>query len=345
MSRSLSLLCSLLLASSAASGAEPALSLPRERHLANVRQLTFGGQNAEAYFSPDGQWLVFQSTREGVACDQIFVMRTDGSQVRQVSSGKGRTTCAYFFPDGHRVLFASSHHVSLECPPQPDHSKGYVWPLYPYDIFAGPVDGSGPLDRLTDRPGYDAEATVSPDGKRVVFTSDRDGDLELYTMDLSGRNQRRITRRAGYDGGAFFSPDSRRVVYRAHHPEGQALAEFKSLLAQRLVRPTKMEIRVMDADGGNDFQVTRNGKANFAPYFHPDGKRIVFSSNMLDRKGRAFELFMIGADGTGLERITYDGTFAAFPMFSPDGRQLVFASNRNGKVPHETNLFLADWVE
>ncbi|MBI3893915.1 MAG: PD40 domain-containing protein [Candidatus Wallbacteria bacterium] len=319
--------------------------LGKERHLANIRQLTFGGQNAEAYFSPDGQWLIFQSTRDGAACDQIYTMRIDGSGPRRLSSGRGRTTCAYVYPDGKRFLYASTHLVSPDCPPAPDRSHGYVWGVFAFDIFSGSLDAPDSLKRLTDSSGYDAEATISPDGKTVVFTSDRDGDLELYTMDLEGRHQHRLTRRPGYDGGAFFSPDSKRLVYRADHPEGAALAEYRSLLHQRLVRPTHMEIRVMDADGRNDRQVTRNGKANFAPYFHPDGKRIVFASNMLDPNGRAFELFLVGGDGRGLERVTFDGTFAAFPMFSPDGRKLVFASNRNGKVPHETNVFIADWVE
>jgi Tol biopolymer transport system component len=322
------------------------LRLPGEAHLGAIRQLTFGGQNAEAYFSGDDRRLIFQSERPPFGCDQIFTMNADGSDVRLVSTGKGRTTCSYFFPDGSRVLYASTHEASPECPPKPDYSRGYVWALYPgFDIFTAKPDGSD-LRRITDNPLYDAEAVVSPDGSRVVFTSLRDGDLDLYTMRPDGSDVRRVTSELGYDGGAFFSPDGERLVYRAHHPKTeQEMADYKALLAQNLIRPTTLEIFVCDVDGSNRRQVTSLGKASFAPYMHPDGKRIIFASNVHDPKGRDFDLYLVNVDGTGLERVTRNETFDGFPMFSRDGKKLVFASNRNGKVRGETNVFIADWVD
>jgi TolB protein len=321
------------------------LELPGERHLANVRQLTFGGENAEAYFSFDGKWLSFQSTREGVPCDQIFVMRTDGTDVRMISSGKGRTTCAYFLPDGKRVLYASTHLGADACPPKPDFSRGYVWALYAdYDIFVQDLK-SGKRTRLTSTPGYDAEATISPDGSRVVFTSVRDGDLELYSMKLDGSDVRRLTNEPGYDGGAFYSPDSKLLVYRASRPEGDALTRYNELLAKGLIEPKALDIYVMNADGTAKRRVTSNGAANFAPYFMPDGKRIVFSSNLADPKGRNFDIYVVNVDGTGLERVTLNDTFDGFPMFSPDGKKLVFSSNRAAAKPGDTNVFIADWKD
>ena len=323
------------------------LRLPQERHLRNIRQLTFGGENAEAYFSRDDARLTFQSTRPPYACDQIFTMATDGSDVRLVSTGKGRCTCSYYFPDGSRILFSSTHLASPDCPPRPDMSHGYVWALYDtYEIFTARPDGSD-VKRLTDSPGYDAEATIADDGSRVVFTSTRDGDIDLYSMKLDGTDVRRLTKDVGYEGGAYFSPDAKKIVYRARYPESDAeRAEFKALLAKGLIRPTKLEIYVMDADGSNRRQVTSLGAASFAPYWHPDGKRIIFASNVADPKGRNFDLYIVNADGSGSpERITYNDTFDGFPMFSHDGKRLVFASNRNDKIAGETNIFIADWVE
>ena len=333
---------------SASTSAEPTAlgpTNPKEPHLANLRQLTFGGENAEGYFSFDNKWLSFQSTRDQIECDQIFVMRTDGSGVRMISSGKGRTTCSYFLPGGKSVLYASTHEGGDACPPKPDFSKGYVWALYPeYDIFVRNLK-TGAMDRLTSTPGYDAEATIAPDGKRIVFTSVRDGDLDLYAMNLDGSDVKRLTTEPGYDGGAFYSADSQWIVYRASRPAaGEAMDRYKSLLSQGLIEPRALEIWVMRADGSGKRQVTSNGKANFAPYFHPDGKRIIFASNMDDPKGRNFDLYMINMDGTGLERITANETFDGFPMFTKDGKRLVFASNRNASKVGETNLFIADWV-
>ena len=327
--------------------AAPQIELPAEKHLRNVRQLTFGGENAEAYFSGDGRQLIFQSKRGDLKCDQIFTMNADGSGVRMVSTGKGRTTCSYFFPQGPaRILYSSTHLAAPECPPAPDFSKGYVWAVYPsYDIFAADPDGSN-VKRLTDTPGYDAEATTSADGKRIVFTSVRDGDLDIYTMDADGRNVRRLTAELGYDGGPFFSRDGRQIVYRAYHPRTpEQIARYKQKLAENVIEPNTFEIWVMNADGTNKRQVTRLGVASFAPYFFPDGRRVIFASNLNDPRGRNFDLFTINVDGTGLERVTHNESFDGFPMFSPDGRRLVFASNRNAKSRGETNVFIADWVE
>ncbi|MCS6875064.1 MAG: hypothetical protein N2Z23_07505 [Pyrinomonadaceae bacterium] len=324
------------------------LLFPNERRLKNIRQLTFGGENAEAYFSFDGKRLIFQSKRDGRGCDQIYVMNVDGSNLKMVSTGFGRTTCAYFLKGDKKILYSSTHLADKACPPPPDYSRGYVWAIYPsYDIFVANADGSQ-LKRLTDTPGYDAEATVSPDGKRIVFTSMRDGDLDIYVMDTNGRNVKRLTSELGYDGGAFFSPDGKQIVYRAYHPKTpEQISRYKKLLSENLIEPANFEIWVMNADGTNKRQVTNLGVASFAPFFAPDGKRIIFSTNYFatDPRKRNFELAIINIDGTGLERITYNETFDGFPMFSPDGKRLVFASNRNASQPGETNVFIADWVE
>lgn len=316
-----------------------------EKRLRNIRQLTHGGENAEAYFSPDGQRLIYQSTRSGVPCDQIFTMKVDGSAEHRVSTGTGRTTCGYFYPGGADLLFASTHETAAACPPRPSFSRGYVWPIYEgYEIYRAKADGSG-LMKLTSSRGYDAEATIAPDGL-ITFTSVRDGDMEIYTMKGDGSDVRRITNRPGPDGGPFFSWDGQRIAFRGRElSAGPEMEDYLSLLKQGLWRPTSLELFVMDRDGGNVRQVTRLGGANFAPSWHPDGKRLIFASNIGDPKGRDFDIYMINIDGTGLERITFNSTFDGFPMFSPDGKRLVFASNRNAKAEGETNVFIADWVE
>ena len=328
-------------------GAQPArlATDPRERRLANVRRLTFGGQNAEAYFDRTGTRLIFQSTRPPFACDQIFTMKDDGSDVRLVSTGRGRTTCAFFFPDGRRFIYASTHLASAACPPPPDRSGGYVWPIDPgYEIFAAHVDGGAPT-RLTDNDGYDAEGAVSPDGGRIVFTSLRQGDLDLYTMNTDGGDVRRLTDRPGYDGGAFFSWDGRSIVYRAGYPETPAERdEYRELLRRSLVRPRRLELYVMRTDGTGVRQITRNGAANFAPFLHPNGEQVIFSSNLHDPTGRTFALYLANLDGSGLERVTYVESFASFPMFSRDGARLAFCGSRNATSPREMNVFVADWV-
>lgn len=336
----------VLLFVAAVSAQTNALQVAGEKRLQNIKQLTFGGENAEAYFSPDGKKLIFQSKRDDLKCDQIFTMNIDGSGVKQVSNGEGRTTCSYFFNKGKKILYGSTHLGSKECPANPDFSKGYVWPIFPtYDIFTANADGTK-IKQMTKTKGYDAEATVSPDGKRVVFTSMRDGDLDIYTMDINGKNVKRVTSELGYDGGAFFSPDGKQIVFRAYHPKTDAeIARYKLRLSEDLIEPNNFEVWVMNADGTNKRQVTKLGAASFAPFFTPDGKKIIFCTNYFatDQRKRNFDLALINVDGTGLERITYNESFDGFPMFSPDGKKLVFASNRNSAKQGDTNVFIADW--
>jgi Tol biopolymer transport system component len=334
----------LLALGAGTTGGEGGLLDPREgRHLQNLRQLTFGGSNAEAYFSWDGKALIFQATRDGYDCDQIYLMNTDGSGVRRVSTGRGRATCPFFLPGSREIIYASTHARDSACPPEPDRSEGYVWALYDYDIFIGSAGGTD-LKRLTDNPGYDAEGALAPDGKTIIFTSLRAGDLDIYRMDTEGRNLKRLTFEKGLDGGAFFSWDGTKIVYRAFHPQTrEEIVEFERLLSRGLLRPHRAEIYVMDADGRNKRQLTRNGAANWAPAFHPNGQKIIFSSNHHAPGTRNFDLYLVNSDGTGLERITFGG-FNSFPFFSPDGGRLVFSSDRHAKGPREFNIFIADWI-
>lgn len=324
------------------------LAVEGEKHLQNIKQLTFGGENAEAYFSSDGKQLIFQSKRDGRGCDQIYMMNADGSNTKMVSNGEGRTTCSFFMKGNKKILYASTFQGAKECPPNPDFSKGYVWAIYPtYDIYTANADGTK-IKPLAAAKGYDAEATVSPDGKKIIFTSTRDGDLDLYSMDANGKNVKRLTTELGYDGGAFFSPDGKQIVYRSYHPKTEAeIARYKQRLSEDLIEPNNFEIWTMNADGTNKRQITKLGAASFAPYFTPDGKRIIFCTNYFaaDQRKRNFDLALINTDGTGLERVTYEETFDGFPMFSPDGKKLVFASNRNAAKQGDTNVFIADWVE
>src|ERR1700724_3233677 len=322
------------------------LSDGRESHLADLLMLTHGGQNAEAYWSPDGRQLIFQSTRPPFECDQIFRLPPAGSGAPVlVSTGKGRTTCSYFMPDGQRVLYSSTHAAGDACPPAADRSRGYVWAVYPtYDIWTARPDGSD-LRRLTDNHAYDAETTVCNRDGSLIFTSDRDGDLDLYRMDADGSHVRRLTSAPGYDGGAFFSPDCKKIVWGASRPQGTELEDYRRLLAQGLVRPGKLEIWVANADGSDARQLTYLDAASFAPSFFSSRDRVIFSSNYGDPQGREFELWAVNLDGSGLERITWSPGFDGFPMFSPDGTRLSFSSNRGQSRPHETNVFVARWVD
>ena len=371
MRASFSLICVLPLLLAACTGSEPAaepaaydpstdsLRFAGETHLRNIRQLTFGGNNAEAYWSFDGDQLVFQSDWDRIneqGCDQIYVMNADGSPLpdgeryRQVSTGLGRTTCGYFLPDG-RIVYASTHAADRACPPPVFRGPEgrYVWPIYDsYDIYVAEAGGAN-TELLIGGEGYDAEATVSPDGRFVVFTSTRSGDLELWRYEIATGEVLQLTDELGYDGGAFFSPDSEQIVWRASRPTGEAAETYRQLLADGLVEPGALNIYVADIDGSNVRQVTDLPGANWAPFFHPDGQRILFSSNhhTLDEGGRVFDIFMVDGDGTGLEQITHSGTFDAFPMFSFDGSRIVFASNRNVSrtESRDTNVFVADWVD
>ncbi len=342
-----SVIAALLGAGCGASGSPAVVRPPEdgERFFEQLRQLTFGGQNAEAYFSLDGRQLIFQRQTADSTCDQQYVMNADGSGLRQVSNGLGRTTCGFFVEAAERILFSSTQHAGEECPPRPDYSRGYVWALYDYDVYTAEPDGSD-LRPLMRSPGYDAEATLSPDGQTIVFTSTRDGDLDIYTMAVDGSRIRRLTTDLGYDGGPFFSPDGAMIVYRAWHPETpEEATAYQALLADNLVRPSRMEIFVMNADGSGRRQVTSLGGANFAPFFHPDGRRIIFASNHEDPRSRNFDLYLVNVDGTGLTQVTTHGDFDGFPMFSRDGSRLVFASNRFGSVAGETNIYVAEWRE
>lgn len=332
------------------------LTYSDEKHFANVIQLTNGGDNAEAYFGFDGKTVVFQRTNpaEGIDCDRIFYgvlpnTPSDKFEYKLVSTGTGRTTCSYMMPDGKHVMYSSTHLGSEDCPPVPkreDHGNKYVWPIYSsFDIFIADLDGKI-TKRLTTEDGYDAEPTISPKGDKVVFTSTRSGDLELYTMNLDGTDVKQITNTLGYDGGAWFSPDGTKILWRASRPKTEEeVKEYKDLLKQGLVQPTNMEVFVANADGSDVKQVTNLGQANWAPNWMPDGKRIIFASNHEYERGFPFNMYIVNMDGTGLEKISHDGGFDAFPMFSPDGKRLLFSSNRNNGGTRETNMFIADWVE
>jgi TolB protein len=327
-----------------------------EKHFKNMRQLTTGGDNAEAYFGFDNEHITFQRTcaKDGLSCDQIFygsILPTNASgkfDYKLVSTGKGRTTCAYLMPDHQHFLYASTHLKIDTCPATPDRSKikKYVWPIYDsYDIFVADLNGKI-TKQLTNTPGYDAEATISPKGDKIVFTSTRNGDIDIYTMNIDGSNVKQITNTTGYDGGACFSPDGKKIVWRASRPQTpEEVKEYKDLLAQGLVMPTHMELFIANADGTDAHQITHLGKANWAPAFTPDGKRIVFASDYEYERGFPFNLYLVNLDGTGLERISHDGSFDAFPMFSPDGKKFIFSSNRNNGGGHDTNVFVCDWVE
>lgn len=324
-----------------------------ERYLKNIRQLTDGGDNAEAYFSFGGDKLVFQSNFENwqLSCDQIFWFNWQEDNLMEnrppmISKNRGRTTCSYFLPGDTTIIYATTHLQQDSCPPEPSRSEGYVWPIYPsYDIVVADLEGNT-IDTLTNQPGYDAEPTVSPKGDKIVFTSTRSGDLELWTMNLDGSDKRQVTSGLGYDGGAFFSPDGEKLVFRASRPQSEEeKAEYQELLARGLVKPTNMELYVCNVDGSDLQQVTDLGKANWAPFFHPSGEKIIFSSNHQSERGFPFNLYLVNIDGSGLEQVTFDKQFDAFPMFSPDGSKLVFSSNRNNGGTRNTNLFIADWVE
>ena len=340
----------------AVSSAADTLKYEEETHFKNIQQLTFGGDNAEAYWSYDGKYLVFQRTnaKDGIPCDQIFVGKVPtkkGEQFtyKRVSTGKGRTTCAFFTKDGKHIIYASTHLGSEECPPTPDRSKygnKYIWPLYnTFDIFMADLDGKI-VKQLTNSKGYDAEATLSPDGKKMIYTSTKDGDIDLYIMDLASGKEQRITNMPGYDGGAWFSPDGTKLIWTASRPNTEAeIKEYKDLLAENLVAPTNMEVWVANADGSNAHQVTSYGQANWAPAYMPDNKRIIFASNHEYKRGFPFNLYTINEDGSNLQKISRDKGFDAFPMFSPNGRKIVFCSNRNNGGTRDTNVFIADWVE
>ena len=334
---------------------EDTVLYPDETHFSNIQQLTFGGDNAEAYWSFDGKYIIFQRTnpKEGLNCDQIFIGKVpqqgEKFEYKMVSTGKGRTTCPYFTKDGKHIIYASTHLAADTCPPVPDRKKygnKYIWPLYDsYDIFKADLDGKI-VKQLTTAKGYDAEPTLSPDGKKMIYTSDKDGDIDLYIMDLKSGKENKVTNTLGYDGGAWFSPDGKKIIWRASRPKTETeIKEYKDLLAENMVAPTNMEVFVANIDGSNVRQVTSFGQANWAPTFMPDNKRIIFASNHEYKRGFPFNLYTINEDGTGLHKVSRDKGFDAFPMFSPDGKKIIFSSNRNNGGTRDTNVFIADWKE
>jgi len=329
------------------------LIFPEENHFKSIRQITFGGDNAEAYWSFDDKQIVFQSNNKNwnVSCDQMFLMDIDETFEDKippmVSTGKGRTTCSYFLPDNKHIIYASTHLGDEECPDTPLRKNGkYIWPVYDsFDIFVADLEGNI-VNQLTNEKGYDAEPTVSPKGDKIVFTSTRSGDLELYTMNLDGTGIKQITDELGYDGGAFFSPDGTKIIFRSSRPKtDKEIAAYKELLAEGLVEPTDMELYICNADGSDLRQLTDLGNANWSPFFHPSGKKILFSSNFEAERGFPFNLYLIDIDGKNLERVTHSETFDAFPVFSNDGKYLAFSSNRNNGGGRDTNLFIAEWKD
>ena len=353
------MIVSLILVNTVNSFAQSAVSdtvhYAGEEHFKNIQQLTFGGDNAEAYFSFDGKYIVYQRTepKNGIMCDQIWMAKLPTSKNEKftpklVSTGTGRTTCAYFYPDGKHILYASTHLGSADCPPVPDKEKmkRYIWPIYEsFDIFKADTNGII-VKQLTHTKGYDAEATISPKGDLMVFTSMRNGDLDLYTMDLDGNNVKQITNLPGYDGGAWFSPDGEKILWRASRPRTtEELKDYNDLLAQGLVAPTSMELWIANKDGSDARQISNLGQANWAPNFMPDGKHIIFCSNHEYKRGFPFNMYITDINGKGLEKVSRDNGFDAFPMFSPNGKKIIFSSNRNNGGTRDTNLFIADWVK
>jgi TolB protein len=344
-----------LLAQPNATKAADSVLYSSEKNFKNIQQLTFGGDNAEAYWSFDGKMIVFQKTnpKEGIACDQIYVGKVpkkigDKFEYNLVSTGKGRTTCAFFTKDNKHIVYGSTHLANEACPPVPDRSKygnKYIWPIYEgYDIFMADLKGNI-VKQLTNTKGYDAEAVISPDGKKMLFTSMRDGDLDLYIMDLKTEKVNRITNQLGYDGGAWFSYDGKQIIWRASRPKTETeIKEYKDLLAENLVAPTNMEVFTANADGSNQQQITQLGQANWAPNFMPNGN-IIFCSNHQHKRGFPFNMYTMLPNGTKLEKISNDKGFDAFPMFSYDGKKIIFCSNRNNGGTRDTNIFIADWVE
>lgn len=317
----------------------------RESSLGALKQLTFGGQNAEAYWDISGSRLVWQSRQPQFPDEQIFSMNADGSGKRLISTGLGRTTCSYFAPDMSGIFFSSTH-AKDPGPQKPiDMSKGYVWMVNPnFSLWRSKLDGSG-LEQVISKRGYVAETTIAPDGSYMTFTGSFEGDLDIYRSKLDGTGLKRLTDEYGYDGGPFVSWDGKKIVYR-RSPDFASRAEreqYKELLKQNLVRPSRMDLWIMNADGTGKRQVTREKGASFAPFLHPNGRQIIFCSNMHDPKGREFDLFVVNVDGSGLRQVTFSPDFDGFPMFSKDGKKLVWSSNRNGKVRGETNVFVADW--
>jgi len=315
-----------------------------EDHLTKIKQLTREGENKKASFAPNNEKIIFQAMRDNLRCDAIYSMKRDGSEINLLSSGKGIAVSAKIAPDNESIIYSSTHKVDYQCPQRPEFSLDYVWSLYrDYDVFVSDSFG-GSTKRLTRTEDYDGNASYSPTGNRVVFTSNRSGDLELYLMNSDGSNVKQLTKAVGYDGDAVFSPDGKYIVWRASRPKGNDLDEYRYQLSQGLLRAGKFELFLLKLGSKRAVRLTNNGATNFSPSFDPQSSKVIFSSNMSQDDGLNYDLYTVDIKTRKLERITYYSGFDGYPVFSSDGKKLLFTSSRNFRYKAETNIFTVDWV-
>jgi Tol biopolymer transport system component len=314
-----------------------------EDHLTKVTQLTFTGENTQASFSPDNKNIIFQSTRNRLRCDAIFRMHSDGSDISQISSGKGIASSAVISPDNNSIIYSSTQKVDYQCPSKPEYSKAYSWLLYSsYDLFKDELTG-GSDERIIKSSSYDGGAVYSPKGDKIIFSSGRTGDLELYIANSDGNNVKQLTNIDGYDGDAVFSRDGKYIVWRASRPKGNDLHDYRYQLSQGIIKEGKFEIFMMKLAGGKPIQLTNNGATNFSPSFDPNSNNIIFSSNMSQKDGRNYDIYTLNLKTRKLERITYYSGFDGYPVFSSDGKKLLFTSSRNFRYKAEKNIFIVNW--
>jgi len=322
----------------------------RKMSIENVKQLSFQGDNGEAYFNSDDSKVIFQSKRNNNNCDKLYIVDINGNNLTEFVANDGAFTCAYFSLDDRYIFFSSTMHLGSECPEiyKDPNPRKYIWPLRDYEIFRY---DNGAVKQLTNYSGYNAETTTHPFEEKVIFTSLRDGDINLFEMDYNGENVKQITSEYGYDGGAFYSPNGENIVWRAWYPTSdEEISMWKNNLAKKFIESVPLDIYVAKNDGSEKQRLTSNGATNWAPSWHPDGKHIVFSSNMDDWRedynayGSNFELYMINIATKTLTRLTNNDTFDSFSVFSKNGKKIVFSSNRDAENPRNTNIFIADIV-